>query len=84
MIIFHMISLRHQSAIIGLNSEKAQYLAKIQIPKFNGDFLKWPLFKNLFNELLHSQPISDTRKMVYLHQNLVEEASIVLGQADLT
>ena len=52
-LIIKLSQLRQQSIIIGLNSGQAQYLPKIQIPKFNGDFLKWLLFKNLFKDCIY-------------------------------
>lgn len=60
------------------------HLMNVEIKPFNGDYLKWPVFKNLFIEMVHTQKYSDTVKVAHLHKLLVEEAATVLGQADLS
>lgn len=53
-----------------LNDHDLMKLPNIEIPKFDGDFKKWPTIKNLFEEMVHHREISDIRKMIYLQQVL--------------
>ena len=56
---------------------------KIELPKFDGNFTKWPTFKKLFEEFVHNKTnISDIRKMVYLQSCLVGNASNELGRIE--
>jgi len=49
-------------------------LPRITLPKFNGDYLQWVTFKDLFNEIIHqSSSLNDAQRMHYLSQSLVEE-----------
>ena len=43
-------------------------LPKISVPVFNGDPLRYPLWKNSFNSLIDSQPLDSTTKLNYLNQ----------------
>lgn len=55
-------------------SEEPLKLPSIQIPKFDGDYLTWRPFYDLFTQLVHNQPISKTHKMWYLKTNIIGEA----------
>ena len=57
-------------------------MPKIEIPKFDGNYVKWPAFKKLFEEFVHKRDISDIRKMVYLQQNLTGSAAGILGRIE--
>ena len=59
-------------------------LPKINIPPFNGDYGKWPTFADLFEKVVHSQPISDVQKMWYLKANLKGEAERLIRHLALT
>ncbi|XP_017475229.1 PREDICTED: uncharacterized protein LOC108365650 [Rhagoletis zephyria] len=49
-------------------------LPKIIIPKFDGTYLKWQEFHDLFSQLVINQPLSKVQKMWYLKTHLVGEA----------
>lgn len=49
-------------------------LPRIELPKFDGNFLKWRQFHDLFVELINNQPISACQKMWYLQSSLTGEA----------
>jgi len=58
---------------ISSSTETSLKLPKISIPKFNGDYLQWDSFKDLYTELVHNAPISDSQRMHYLTQALTDE-----------
>lgn len=49
-------------------------LPKITIPKFDGDYLKWPAFADLFSQLVVNQNIPAVQKIWYLKANVTGEA----------
>lgn len=49
-------------------------LPKIELPKFDGSYLKWQQFYDLFSQMVHNRPLSNAQKMFYLKANLVGEA----------
>lgn len=54
-------------------------LTKIEIPKFDGDFAKWPEFRDLFRSLIHDHKnVPDVQKMQYLKMNLSGTAAGVI------
>lgn len=59
-------------------------LPKINIPKFDGDYGKWPTFSDLFLRVVHEQPISPIQKMWYLKTNLTGEAERIIRHLSLT
>ena len=59
-------------------------LPKINIPKFSGEYGKWPTFKDLFEKVVHSQKISAVQKMWYLKTNLTGEAERLIRHLSLT
>lgn len=59
-------------------------LPKINIPKFDGEYGKWPTFKDLFEKVVHSQKISAVQKMWYLKTNLIGEAERLIRHLSLT
>ena len=48
-------------------------LPRITLPKFNGEYLQWVTFKDLFTEIVHQASITDSQRMHYLSQSLVDE-----------
>ncbi|XP_073820558.1 uncharacterized protein [Musca autumnalis] len=59
-------------------------LPKITIPKFNGDYLKWPAFFDLFTQLVNNQRIPTVQKMWYLKANLTGEAENLISHISAT
>jgi len=59
-------------------------LPKINIPKFDGSYAKWPTFSDLFRKVVHEQPISSIQKMWYLKTNLTGEAEQLIRHLSLT
>lgn len=59
-------------------------LPKIVLPKFDGDYLKWKQFSDLFTEMVHKQSMSNCQKMWYLKTNLLGEAERLLRHFSLT
>lgn len=64
----------HQMAIASLK------LPKIELPKFDGCYLKWRQFYDLFKPMILEQPISPAQKLYFLRTNLTGEAlSLIQG-----
>ncbi|XP_073814297.1 uncharacterized protein [Musca autumnalis] len=59
-------------------------LPKVTIPKFNGDYLKWPAFSDLFTQLVNNQRIPTVQKMWYLKANLTGEAENLISHISAT
>jgi len=53
-------------------------LPRITLPKFNGDYLQWVTFKDLFLEIVHQASITDSQRMHYLTQSLVDEPKTLI------
>jgi len=53
-------------------------LPPISIPEFNGEYLDWPRFHDLFVELEHNKPYSASQKLHILPSSLRGEARNVL------
>jgi len=53
-------------------------LPPISIPEFNGEYLDWPRFHDLFVELVHNKPYSASQKLHILQSSLIGEARNVL------
>ena len=69
----------------GTNNENEMFdrdIPKIEIPKFNGDYRKWPTFRNMFEELVHVRNISNVKKIVQLQQFFIDESAVILGQLE--
>lgn len=54
--------------------EEPLKLPSITIPKFDGDYLAWRQFFDLFSQLVHNQPLPKVHKMWYLKTNLTKDA----------
>jgi len=50
----------------------------ISIPEFNGEYLDWPRFHDLFVEMVHNKPYSASQKLHFLQSSLLGEARSVL------
>lgn len=50
-------------------------MPKITVPKFDGNYLKWPEFHDLFSSLIISQPLPKLQKIWYLKTHLMGEAA---------
>lgn len=59
-------------------------LPKITIPRFDGNYLNWRQFHDLFLEMVEKQPIPAIQKMWYLKTNLSGEAERLISQLTLT
>jgi len=66
--------LRENDAPMSLNLN----LPPISIPEFNGEYLDWIRFHDLFVELVHNKPYSACRKLHILQSSLRGEARNVL------
>lgn len=52
-------------------------LPKITIPKFEGDYLKWKTFFDLFSQLVDNQRLPAVQKMWYLKSNIAEAEKLI-------
>lgn len=60
-------------------------LPNISIPKFKGDYIEWPSFKDLFSSLIIGNTIlSDVQRLHYLKANLGGEAEQLLRSVTIT
>lgn len=60
-------------------------LPRIQIPKFDGSFNKWPEFRDLFTALVHKKKnVPNVQKMQYLKSNLENEAADIIRHLQIT
>jgi len=66
--------LRENEAPMSLNLA----LPPNSIPEFNGEYLDWPRFRDLFVELVHNKPYSTSQKLHILQSSLRGEARNVL------
>ncbi|KAL0266232.1 UNVERIFIED_CONTAM: hypothetical protein PYX00_008834 [Menopon gallinae] len=63
----------------------AARLLNIQLPTFNGDYLKWETFRNLYSSTVHNVPgSSDAAHLQHLKSILVEEAVKVISNIPVT
>ncbi|XP_044573687.1 uncharacterized protein LOC123257773 [Drosophila ananassae] len=51
----------------------------VDIPKFDGDYLKWPRFCDIFTELVHNQEYSDAVKFRYPENHVIGEAKNLIS-----
>lgn len=58
------------------------HLPKVEIPKFDGNPLKWNGFKNLFVQMIDSANINDAQKLFYLKSNLSGTAASLVTMFD--
>lgn len=66
------ISAEPQTASAQINP--SMKLPKIELPKFDGSYLNWRQFYDLFKQLIHDQPISPAQKLYYLRANVTGDA----------
>ena len=66
------------------NMTTALPLPKVTIPRFNGDYLKWKPFYDLFSEIVDKQPLPQVQKMWYLKANISGEAETLIAHLGLT
>lgn len=59
-------------------------LPTITIPKFEGDYMKWISFADLFTKTVHEQQMSDAHKMWYLKTNVIGEAANLINHLAVT
>lgn len=59
-------------------------LPKISLPSFDGNYLKWTQFRDLYVQLIHHQTISNAEKMFYLVGNLTGEALKLIQHLPVT
>jgi len=59
-------------------------LPPISIPEFNGEYLDWPRFHDVFVELVHNKPYSASQKPHILQSSLCGEARNVLTDPDFS
>lgn len=59
-------------------------LPKVTIPQFNGDYLQWRTFFDLFSQLVDKQRIPTVQKMWYLKSNVAGEAGKLISHLSAT
>lgn len=59
-------------------------LPKVTIPKFDGNYLQWQQFHDLFKKMIHESIIPIIHKMWYLKTNLHGEAERLIRHLSLT
>lgn len=59
-------------------------LPKVSIPKFDGCYLKWQQFHDLFKKMIHETTLPTIQKMWYLKTNLSGDAERLVRHLDLT
>ena len=57
-----------------IQSEFTLQLPKISITKFDGNYLKWQQFYDIFTKMIHDTNIQSIQKIWYLKMNLTGEA----------
>ncbi|KAL0274500.1 UNVERIFIED_CONTAM: hypothetical protein PYX00_006906 [Menopon gallinae] len=62
----------------------AARLLKIQLHTFNGDYLQWERFRNLYNTVHNVPGFSDATNLQHLKSILMEEAAKVIGNIPVT
>uniref|UniRef100_T1GCX0 Uncharacterized protein n=1 Tax=Megaselia scalaris TaxID=36166 RepID=T1GCX0_MEGSC len=51
------------------------HLPKVNLPKFDGNHMKWHSFKTLFTDMIDAAKISDSQKLFYLKSSLIGSAA---------
>lgn len=74
--------IRAESDTSGLTNNL--HLPKISIPKFDGEYLKWQPFSDIFSKMIHEQKIPAIQKMWYLKANVSGEAERLIRHLELT
>ena len=59
-------------------------LPTTELPRFNGDVLKWPNFWQLFKVMVDNQPIEDVEKFGYLQRTLTGKAAYAIAGLEMT
>ena len=59
-------------------------LPKMSIPRFDGDYLKWQTFSDIFTKMIHDQQLPPIQKMWYLKTNVSGDAERLLRHLELT
>jgi len=54
--------------------QNALHYPKVAIPKFDGDYLKWQQFHNIFKKMIHESTLPTIQKLWYLKTNVIGEA----------
>ena len=67
-----------------LQSASPVQLPKISIAKFDGNYLKWQQFHDIFCKMIHETSIPTIQKMWYLKMNLTGEAERLIRHLHLT
>ncbi|XP_043865296.1 uncharacterized protein LOC122757404 [Drosophila mojavensis] len=70
-----------------INAAAAQtqvQLPKVSIPQFDGCYLKWQQFHDLFTKMIHESTLPTVQKMWYLKSNLSGDAERLVRHLDLT
>lgn len=65
--------------ITATNNSGSEHLLKVTIPQFDGNFLKWRQFYDLFSEMVGKQAIPAIQKMWYLKNNFSGEAEHLIS-----
>jgi len=76
---YEMNLLRENDSPMSLNLA----LTPITIPEFNGEYLDWPRFHDLFVELVRNKPYSASQKLNILQSSLRGEVRNVLTDTAL-
>lgn len=67
------------------HATRAVALPKIKIPTFDGKYLDWPSFKDLYSDLIHNNDsLTAVQKLHYLKSNVEGEAATLLKSISIT
>lgn len=64
--------------------EKSIKMTPIEITKFNGDYTKWTVFKDLFEQMVNQRDLTKAEKFMYLRSNLSGEALSLIKSLRVT
>ena len=78
-------NLNNQSNTISQeDATKKLILHKLVIPKFDGSYLKWQSFYDMFVNMIHMQRISSIEKFIHLKGHVEGEAAKIISHYYLT
>lgn len=72
------------SPIIHTPATAMMQLPKVVLPKFDGNYLEWQQFHDLFKQMVHNQPLGPCQKMWYLKTHLSGEAEKLIRHLSLS
>ncbi|XP_037929905.1 uncharacterized protein LOC119664503 [Teleopsis dalmanni] len=73
-----------QATVAEPNMRSSLPLPKVTIPNFNGNYLKWRQFFDLFTQMVDNQPLPAAQKMWYLKSHVTGEAEKLISHFSIT